>query len=256
MPTDKYPWMKFHTGDWLKDPALSKCSPATRGIWIDLLAAMHEDGRTGKMSGEYTQLARVCRCTIDELKIAVDELRSTGTADTESRDVTLGNSAVTLINRRMLRDAKLRQQTKLRVSKHRRNGACNASVTGQKPRNQETKIRKLALSSPPEAVQPAKKERPKNAIWDAVCERFGLTPVLPAECTRIGKVVRDLTAKGATPAEVPIRCDNYRRHFDGAALTPEALVKHWDQCGAPPADRQAVKVSSAELALKRMRGEA
>ncbi len=35
-------WGKFHFGDWLNDVQLRQCSPAARGIWIDMLAIMHQ----------------------------------------------------------------------------------------------------------------------------------------------------------------------------------------------------------------------
>ncbi len=37
----KYPYFQFYPGDWLKDGALRRCSPAARGLWIDMLCLMH-----------------------------------------------------------------------------------------------------------------------------------------------------------------------------------------------------------------------
>jgi len=62
MTADKYPWMQFYPGEWISDPALSKCSPCTRGIWIDLLCAMHLDDRcvvVGQRSALFAGIARV-----------------------------------------------------------------------------------------------------------------------------------------------------------------------------------------------------
>lgn len=36
------PWMKFFPSDWRGDPALKACSLAARGLWIEMLAIMHE----------------------------------------------------------------------------------------------------------------------------------------------------------------------------------------------------------------------
>ena len=38
---------QFYPGDWLKDPALSICSPGARGVWIDVLCLMFESPRRG-----------------------------------------------------------------------------------------------------------------------------------------------------------------------------------------------------------------
>jgi len=43
----KAPSFQFYPGDWLKDPALRLCSPAARGVWIDLLCLMAESAERG-----------------------------------------------------------------------------------------------------------------------------------------------------------------------------------------------------------------
>ena len=112
----KYPWMKFFPSDWKKDSCLSKCQPATRGIWIDLICDMYDSSRSGKISGTLEQLARIARCTTAEIDLAIKELSNTKTAD-----VTVHHENVTVINRRMYADAKKRESDRLRQNKHRRN---------------------------------------------------------------------------------------------------------------------------------------
>jgi hypothetical protein len=112
----------FHldTGDWLKDPKLSMCAPAARGIWIDLLCALHESGRRGQITGTPDQLARLCRCSTAEFVEAIAEFKRTNAADISER-----NGSVTVINRRMQREEKARLATRQRVASHR----SNADVT-------------------------------------------------------------------------------------------------------------------------------
>ena len=123
----KYPWMKFFPSDWIKDPTLSICSPQTRGIWIDMICAMHESDRSGEISYSYQQLSRLCRCSIDEIESAVNELLESKTAD-----VTIDNGNVTLINRRMKREYKERVSSRQRQRTHRRKKQNNNHVTLQK----------------------------------------------------------------------------------------------------------------------------
>ncbi len=134
----KLPFMQLFTGDWLKDPLLSLCAPATRGIWIDLICAMHECDRSGEIHGTREQLARVARCSPAEIDAALNDLRDSGAADVKSCDanvtacnanVTLRNDVVTVINRRMQREHKSRNNSMLRVRKHRSNSSCNAGIT-------------------------------------------------------------------------------------------------------------------------------
>jgi len=116
--------MKFHTGDWLKDPKLSMCDPATRGIWIDALCAMHEDGRSGTLTGSLAQIARVLRCTESALHSALNDLTSTGAASVDER-----NGIVTLVNRRMQREANARELNQIRQERFREKHQCNDPTT-------------------------------------------------------------------------------------------------------------------------------
>jgi hypothetical protein len=44
---DRSPSFQFYPGDWLTDPKLNLCSPATKGVWIDLLCHMHLSDERG-----------------------------------------------------------------------------------------------------------------------------------------------------------------------------------------------------------------
>lgn len=80
----------------------------------------------------------------------------------------------------------------------------------------------------------AAKPRERDGVWDALCEAFGLKPQTKTECSRVGKHVRDLKLKGATPDEVRVRLERYRRIWPNVAATPEALLKHWDTLAVEP----------------------
>jgi uncharacterized protein YdaU (DUF1376 family) len=94
----KYPYIQFYVGDWLKDPELSMCSPATRGIWIDLICAIHEGNGAGKLVANRQQLSRLCRCTKDEINLALSEL-----ANTKAADIYEENELVSITCRRIRR---------------------------------------------------------------------------------------------------------------------------------------------------------
>lgn len=123
----KYPWIQFFTGDWLKDPALSICSPATRGVWIDLLCAMHELDRAGELRGTPEQLARVARCLPAEVAHALTELQTTGAAEVTER-----NGVVTVVNRRMKKESKNRNSNALRQARFKEKRSGNGEVMADK----------------------------------------------------------------------------------------------------------------------------
>lgn len=118
------PAFQAYARDWLGDPEVSSCSPATRGIWWDAICAMHEAGRTGVLTGTVEELARICRCIPAEMEDALAELKRSQTAN-----VTLRNGRVTLVNRRMSREHKSRDSGRIRQERHRQSRSGNADVT-------------------------------------------------------------------------------------------------------------------------------
>jgi len=120
----KLPYITFFSGDWMKDPRLSLCSPATRGIWIDFICSMHELDHCGVISGDRDQLSRIGRCSVVQLDHALIELSTSGTADLTER-----NGIITLINRRMKREYKERENNKLRQQRYYQKHTSNENLT-------------------------------------------------------------------------------------------------------------------------------
>lgn len=112
--------MKFDCGTWLKDPALTRCQPSTRGVWIDLLSVMHELDRSGVLRGTIEELSRFARCSTVQLTHALADFQTTGAADVTER-----NGVVTLICRRMQREHKAREANRLRAAKYREKQGSN-----------------------------------------------------------------------------------------------------------------------------------
>lgn len=80
-----------------------------------------------------------------------------------------------------------------------------------------------------EGIASAKPPRPPDLIWDSVCQVFSIDPQTKSEKSRVGKIVKDLKAKGATPDDIRTRHERYKLEWPGAADTPEAILKHWDR---------------------------
>ncbi len=110
----KFPYMEFYTGDWLRDPSVGMLSPAARGIWVDLLCAMHENDRCGAVSGNAQQLSRLGRCSTDEMCSAINEFEMCKTATVTDR-----NGIITVVNRRMERAHKARMDNAKRQEEFR-----------------------------------------------------------------------------------------------------------------------------------------
>lgn len=130
----KRPSFQFYPGDWMKDPSLSMCSATTRGIWMDLLCAIHEVGHGGRVTGTATQLSRLCRCTVAEMEAALDELSTTRTATISKR-----HDTVSVHSKRMERDLEIRL---IRATSGAQGGRGNEKQNESKPkakRKQNTK---------------------------------------------------------------------------------------------------------------------
>ena len=153
MSSTKAPAFQFYVRDWLTDSALTRCGPATRGIWMDMLATMWLAPTRGVLSGmTVADLARACRATVAEMEDALVELAESGAADAllsvtngVTQNVTRNalsqnrDAKVTVKNRRMWRLDKgrsLNAQRQLRFRERKRaeaeggsNGRSNAEVT-------------------------------------------------------------------------------------------------------------------------------
>jgi hypothetical protein len=95
------PWSKFFWTDWLADPCLRLCSLAAKGLWIDMLALMHQSGKAGYLvvSGQPVtrgQLAKILGQSIEEIEALLAEL--------EANKVFSRDGAGTIYSRRVVRD--------------------------------------------------------------------------------------------------------------------------------------------------------
>lgn len=127
-------WFKFDFTRWRTDSDLRRCSLETRAFWLEVLCVMHE-ADTWKLEGTYEELGWLIGCSPEIVGRCSVELGRTKTAD-----VTLGNGFVTLVSRRLKREAKDREDTKLRVRKSRGNG--DVTDAKQSPLNKQEVISK------------------------------------------------------------------------------------------------------------------
>ena len=122
-------WMQFFMADWVSDPAVRMCSPASRGVWMEFICAMALSDRSGSISGNRPALARLAACSSEELNGALNEFTLNGTANV-TEDC---HGIVTVTNRRMQRESKQREtdakrQQRWREPEHR-NGCVTPDVT-------------------------------------------------------------------------------------------------------------------------------
>lgn len=136
MGKGRLPYMQFYVDDWKSEFGLMLCSLAARGLWIEVLGAMHQAGRSGVLAGTTEQISRVCRCTASDVVTALSELRLNGVAEVEEHD-----GVYTIVSRRMRRESRERAQNAERqarfqaVRKQCVKGAITGGITAFKRRD-------------------------------------------------------------------------------------------------------------------------
>jgi hypothetical protein len=105
----KQPYSKWYWSDWRGDPKLKLCSLAARGLWMDMLALMHEAEPYGHLLVEGVMpgidgLAAICGRPAKEVRAAFAEL--------EQWKVFSRTEDGTPFSRRMIRDREKAEQDK------------------------------------------------------------------------------------------------------------------------------------------------
>ena len=118
----KLPWLKFYPGDWRADPALRVCSLAARGLWLEMLAIMHEAEPRGHLLVKgrpltVEQLAVLTGSSIDECSRHLEELEIAGVFDRRKNGV--------IVSRRMERDENLSRKYRENGKKGGNPNLCN-----------------------------------------------------------------------------------------------------------------------------------
>jgi len=112
----KRPSLQFYPADWRNDPALRMCSPAARGLWIDMICIMHEANPYGHLvvSGVAVspeELAMIVGGTPKDVAKWLDELHR--------RKVYSVTDGGVIFSRRMVRDETDRDKWRTRQARHR-----------------------------------------------------------------------------------------------------------------------------------------
>ena len=103
--TGKRPSFQFYPSDWLRDTALRMCSLEARGLWIDMLAYMHEGCPYGHLKvGTKDILPGVLARMVGTDEQTAERL----IAELEESGVLSRTDNGTIYSRRMVRDEQIR----------------------------------------------------------------------------------------------------------------------------------------------------
>jgi hypothetical protein len=120
----KMPAFQFYPGDWRRDTQVQMATMETRGVWFEMICCMWDSPDRGKISGDIQQLARMLGCDTNVLSRSLVEIERLKIAD-----VTNGHKEITIVNRRMSREQKVRDDARLRKVSQRKREAGHKDVT-------------------------------------------------------------------------------------------------------------------------------
>jgi len=186
----KAPSFPLYPADIIRDTRI--LSLEARGAWCDFLFFAHSSEHRGKLTYTISGWARLWGCDVATAQRCINEIK-----DTNIGNVTICNDDVTIINRRMVKEEKIKEQTKLRVRRHRETHPCNAVETPMysAPSFSSSLESKILEDSLPSTINPTfvergvsaktetpsvapKKDKPKRA--SQMPADFSLTPQMEA----------------------------------------------------------------------------
>ena len=159
------PWLKFFPTDWRSDPKLRMCSLAARGLWIELIAIMHEATPYGHLlvSGlapTDAQLAVLVGASSDQIPALRGELEAAGVFSRTGKGV--------IYSRRMTRVAK-----KSAIARKNGKNGGNPSLGKSKviPASDNQKPTEVVKPQKPEAIfQTASQLGASRFLYDRLLE--------------------------------------------------------------------------------------
>lgn len=213
--------MKFYTSDWRADPRLKMCSPAARGMWIELICLMHEAAPYGHLlvhgqPPNEAQLASLTGIPSAELPHLMAELERLGVFSRTKEGVIYSRKLV----RMAAKSAKARKTGKMGGNPSLGNKTDNSeSVKGQD--NGRDKTQK------PEARDQKKEKEPPDGGSKKKASRLPADWVLPRPWGDWA------LAEGLPEPAVRREADKFRDYWlakagrDGAKLDWQATWRNW-----------------------------
>lgn len=69
----KRPAFQFYPGDWQRNANLRRCSPAARGVWVDIMCLLHDSDEYGVLRWPLKEVAQACGASMSHVKELVDK---------------------------------------------------------------------------------------------------------------------------------------------------------------------------------------
>lgn len=209
----KRPAFQFYPADWRKDPALSACSLAARGLWIELMCIAHESETYGilTVNGRPMSSAQLARM-VGETPRLIERLL----AELEEAGVFSRNEEGAIFSRRMVKDEAIRN---VRAEAGKKGG--NPHLVGSKVGDL---VKQTGKQSPtPSSSSSSSEENPLSPAHDDRHDIPGLSGYHPADWQPDQTLLDGYLAKAGIPMPSPEDLANaltrFNLNFTGKPLT-------------------------------------
>ena len=235
-------WLNIYIPN-IRAPEFLGCDPVARATWFCVLAYCADQENGGTLSGAKAwkdrQWQQLCGVTLAEVN-AASPLLSWNGDDLLVWSYPTSAEAVLTAKREGGRKggltsakSRLTRQPQAMVDDNAKESleeSLEDSRNEKKRKEKEGKRNRKGNQS----IAPVGAPRARNELLDTLATVGGGKP---EEVTQWGPAIAAraeivVVSPDVTPDEVRRRAANYRTHFDGAALTPTALSKHWAVCAA------------------------
>ena len=159
MRIPKRPAIQFYPKEWIWDLELRQCSPAARGLWVDLMCLMHEGEPYGHLTVPLDVILRVAGLTERAYRPLLAELE---TDRSSGKRVAYRTDAGVIYSKRMVRDEERRAFNSLNG---RKGGNPNLVPGGRAPAGRPVALPGYVDACPHEEGFDA--ERAFTELWNA-----------------------------------------------------------------------------------------
>lgn len=163
------PWFKFYPTDWRSDPALRMCSPAARGVWIDMICLMHEASPYGHLlvsdrSPTDAQLSVLLGIAPDQLTDLLGELEAAAVFSRTSKGVIYSRKLTRMAKKAATARNNGRKGGNPKLSKEREKSASDNPPDKGQDKPQKLEARSQSKEREAKASQKKKTRIPENAV--------------------------------------------------------------------------------------------
>lgn len=213
----KAPSIQWYYKDWLSDRRLQMATPATRGIWMNLLMYMtdcslsrEDECEGGQLSLTIRRLCQLGACTVEEAGEFIDEGLELSFCEIEvvtcnAENANCNADLIIIRSRRLTRDARVRDQTRKRVREWR---AKQAQV-GAKP-NVTQPVTPTRARPTPTPTPTGKKKTPIGVSKKRATKKPARP--WPHDFELSGKQLDFALAKGMTRQQAQVEWETFYNH--------------------------------------------